>query len=89
MAFGQYLKDTQAELLHVAWPTRTQTIAYTILVALISLGVALYLGLFDYVFTSSLTRLIGASPVNPIQVSEAATGTVPAVDFEIATSTQQ
>ncbi len=62
MAIGQYLKDTRAELRHVAWPTRTQTIVYTILVAAISIGVALYLGLFDYLFTSALTRVIGAVP---------------------------
>jgi preprotein translocase SecE subunit len=45
MALGQYLKDTRAELRHVAWPTRTQTIVFTILVALVSIFVAAYLGL--------------------------------------------
>ena len=40
----QYLKDTRAELRHVAWPTQTQTIVYTLLVAGISLGTAAYLG---------------------------------------------
>jgi len=44
--FLQYLKDTRGELRHVAWPTQTQTIVYTILVALLSVGVSLYLGLF-------------------------------------------
>ena len=41
----QYFKDTRAELRHVAWPTQTQTIVYTLLVAGISLGTAAYLGL--------------------------------------------
>ncbi len=60
--FGQYLKDTQGELRHVAWPTRTQTIIYTVLVALISIGVAAYLGFFDFVFTTGLTDGVAALP---------------------------
>ena len=58
---GQYLKDTRGELRHVAWPTRTQTIVYTVLVALLSVGVSLYLGLFDYIFTGALSRALGVS----------------------------
>lgn len=56
MSFLQYLKDTRGELRHVAWPTRTQTIVYTVVVILLSLFVAVYLGFFDYVFTTGLTR---------------------------------
>ncbi len=76
MGIGQYIKDTQGELRHVAWPTRTQTIVYTILVAVISFGVALYLGLFDYLFTGALTRFLQAMPesTNPaVQVNEVTT----------------
>lgn len=58
--FGQYIKDTRAELRHVAWPTQNQTIVYTLLVALISVGVAAYLGLFDFLFTTGLTRVLSA-----------------------------
>jgi preprotein translocase subunit SecE len=81
---GQYLKETRGELKHVAWPTRTQTVVYTVLVALISVGVALYLGLFDYIFTTGLTHLVTNLPAqNPITVTQqpAATST--------ATSTAQ
>ncbi len=60
--FGQYLRDTRMELRHVAWPTRTQTIVYAVLVAAISIGVALYLGLFDFLFTSGLARLLAVLP---------------------------
>ena len=68
---GQYLKDTQGELRHVAWPTRTQTIVYTVLVALISIGVALYLGFFDFLFTTGLARVVNVLPsTNPIQVTQ-------------------
>lgn len=60
MSLFQYIRDTQGELRHVAWPTRTQTIVYTVLVAGVSVAVALYLGLFDYIFTSTLARYVGA-----------------------------
>ncbi len=90
MALGQYLKDTQAELRHVAWPTRTQTIVFTVLVALISIFTAAYLGLFDYVFTTALTNYLSALPSAPADVG--ATGTsssaIPGVDVTISTSTQ-
>ena len=58
MSFLQYLKDTRGELNHVAWPTRMQTIVYTILVIALSILVALYLGFFDYVFTTGLARAV-------------------------------
>ena len=58
----QYLKDTRAELRHVAWPTRTQTIVYTLLVAGISLGTAAYLGFFDFLFTTGLSQLVNNLP---------------------------
>jgi len=60
----QYLKDTRAELRHVAWPTQTQTIVYTLLVAGISLGTAAYLGFFDFLFTTGLSQLVTNLPVS-------------------------
>ena len=59
---SQYLKDTRAELRHVAWPTQTQTIVYTLLVAAISLGLAAYLGLFDFLFTTGLSQVVNNLP---------------------------
>ena len=58
MSFIQYLKDTRGELHHVAWPTRTQTILYTVIVMAISVFVAFYLGLFDFIFTTGLSRIL-------------------------------
>ena len=88
--FGQYLKDTQGELRHVAWPTRMQTIVYTILVALISIGVALYLGLFDFLFTGALARLIEVLPGgSPIQITQQPVTATPTVDFSVPTTTTQ
>jgi preprotein translocase SecE subunit len=68
---AKYLQETRAELRHVAWPTQTQTIVYTVMVALLSVGVSLYLGFFDFMFTSTLTRVISALPSrNQIQVTQ-------------------
>jgi preprotein translocase SecE subunit len=80
MSFIQYLKDTRSELNHVAWPTRVQTIIYTVLVISLSVLVALYLGLFDFLFTSGLARVIEvlpgsvATPAPSVQLETSAPG---------------
>lgn len=58
MQLAQYIKETRAELKHVSWPTRKQAIVYTIVVIVISLVTAVYLGAFDYVFTTLLKLVI-------------------------------
>jgi preprotein translocase SecE subunit len=67
----QYIKDTRGELHHVAWPTREQTIVYTILIAGISVFIALYLGLFDFIFTTSLAKGLSFLPqTSPVTVTQ-------------------
>ena len=75
MGLGQYLKDTQAELRHVAWPTQTQTIVFTILVIGISVFISLYLGFFDFIFTGILQRVVEATGGNPIHITDVSTTT--------------
>lgn len=53
-----FLKDARNELRKVVWPTRQEAIRYTIIVIAISIGIALFLGGFDYVFHFILNRLI-------------------------------
>ena len=53
-----YLKEVRAELRHVSWPTRTQTIVYTLVVVAVSAAAAVYLGLWDYVFSVALKQII-------------------------------
>lgn len=91
MGLIQYVKDTQGELRHVAWPTRLQTIVYTVLVVLISVGVSLYLGLFDYLFTTGLARFLQVLPAaNPSAIEQPIATTSAALELaEIATSSQQ
>jgi preprotein translocase subunit SecE len=50
-----YIRDTRGEMKHVSWPTRTQTVVYTALVILVSIALAFYLGLFDFLFTEGVS----------------------------------
>ena len=53
----QYIKDVRAEIKHVSWPTRAQTIAYTVVVVAVSLATATYLGIWDYIFSAIILRI--------------------------------
>ena len=78
MALIQYLKDTRSELNHVAWPTRMQTIVFTALVILLSALIAVYLGFFDYVFTTGLGRGLELLPqVEAPTIQDVQVDTVP------------
>jgi preprotein translocase subunit SecE len=53
-----YIKDSIQEMKKVTWPTKEETKNYTLLVIGISLGVAVFLGALDYIFTKILELLI-------------------------------
>ncbi len=53
-----YLKDTRGELSHVSWPTRRQAIVFTAIVVAVSIVVAAYLGLFDYVLSLIIQKFV-------------------------------
>jgi len=57
MKITEYIKDTRAEMNHVNWPTRAETIRFTVMVIAVSLGVAILLGIADFVFGKLLTLL--------------------------------
>jgi len=57
MKITEYIKETQAEMTHVTWPTRKQAISYAVAVILVSIVTALLLALFDFVFARLLTLL--------------------------------
>jgi len=42
-----YFRATRGELKHVSWPTQRQTIIYTLLVIIVSVATALYIGVLD------------------------------------------
>jgi preprotein translocase SecE subunit len=58
MSLITYLKDTQGELKHVSWPTRNQTIAFTMVVVVISVFVSFFLGFFDYLLKLVLEKFV-------------------------------
>ncbi len=58
MGFIKYLQETKAELKFVKWPSQKQTMIYTALVIIISIITAIYLGVFDFIFTSGVNKLI-------------------------------
>jgi preprotein translocase subunit SecE len=53
-----YIRDTRDELAHVTWPTRKQAFAYTIIVIIVSLFTAFFLGFFDYLFTLIIQKFV-------------------------------
>ena len=54
-----YIKETRSEMKHVNWPTRKQAVTFTVIVIAISLGVAAFLGFFDYLFSLGIARFLG------------------------------
>ncbi|PIP58252.1 MAG: preprotein translocase subunit SecE [Candidatus Vogelbacteria bacterium CG22_combo_CG10-13_8_21_14_all_37_9] len=58
MSLLNYFKDTRSEMKHVSWPTRKQVINFTLLVLLICILTGIFLGLFDFLFTTGLKALI-------------------------------
>ena len=59
MKLTDYLKETKVEMKHVNWPTRKQSVAFTLVVIGLTLAFAAFLGLFDYLFSLGLGQLIG------------------------------
>jgi len=53
-----FLKEVRIELKRVTWPTRQQTIKYTLIVISLSLAVAAFLGGLDYLFSWLLNRFV-------------------------------
>lgn len=53
-----YFRGAYSELRKVTWPTRKQVINYSIVVIAMSLGVAIFFGVLDYIFNLGLGALI-------------------------------
>lgn len=46
----RYFKGTRAELRKVTWPTRDETKSLTTIIVIVTVAMALFLGLLDYIF---------------------------------------
>jgi len=53
-----YIKQSRTELKKVIWPSKKETLNHTLLVIGISLGVALFLGLVDYILTLGFEQIL-------------------------------
>lgn len=53
-----YFIGSYAEMKKVTWPTKQQTINYSLLVIGLSVGVAVFFSILDYVFNLGITQLI-------------------------------
>ncbi len=56
----KFLKQVKAEMTKVVWPSRNKTILYSFVVILVSLFVAYYMALFDFIFVKyGIEALLG------------------------------
>jgi len=53
-----FLQEARREFKRVNWPTAKETTRLTSVVIIVSLGVAAFLGLLDFIFSTILQRLI-------------------------------
>ena len=47
MRFIEYIKETKGEMKHVNWPSRVQVTIFTLVIIVISIFTAAFLGFFD------------------------------------------
>jgi preprotein translocase SecE subunit len=59
-AITTYLKHVREEFAHIHWPSRETAIAHTLVVIVIALVLALWIGVLDYGLGALVGRLIGA-----------------------------
>lgn len=54
----EYFQEIKTELKHVIWPSRSQTLYYTLIVIVLSVVISYYLGIFDFIFSQVLQKII-------------------------------
>ena len=68
-AIKNYFVGAFQEMKKVTWPTKSQTINYSIMVIALSVGMALFFGVLDYIFNWGVTN-IGWASVLPYEYLE-------------------
>ncbi|MFC1663597.1 preprotein translocase subunit SecE [Patescibacteria group bacterium] len=53
-----FLKEVRIEMKKVNWPTKQETLRYTLIVVGISVAVAAFLGTLDFIFTILLNKFV-------------------------------
>lgn len=54
-----FIQESRQELKRVNWPSRAETMRYTMFVIAFSLGLAIFLGVLDLAFVQVLERSLG------------------------------
>ena len=60
-AVVRYFKETRAELRKVTWPTREETKTLTTIIVIVTVAMAIFLGLLDYLFQTVVAGIITGS----------------------------
>ena len=55
---SKYFKETRAELRKVTWPTRDESINLTIIIVTVTVVVAIFLGLLDFLFQEVVSGIL-------------------------------
>ncbi len=56
--FFQFLKEVKVELMKVTWPNRGELIGSTVIVVVLSMIMAVYVGFLDFILSSLFGRII-------------------------------
>jgi len=57
----RFYGESKQELRHVNWPARSEAVRLTIIVIGISLGLAVFLGAFDFLFSYGLKLFVSGN----------------------------
>ena len=58
-ALTSYLKHVREEFTHIVWPSTRTAIAHTLVVVLIAIFVAVFIGLLDFLFRTGVSSIVG------------------------------
>jgi len=58
-AIERFIRETRGELQKVSWPTREEAWRLTVVVTAVTIFMAAFLGLFDWVFTKLFALILG------------------------------
>lgn len=58
MSIISHIKEAGAEMKNVKWPSRKQVVQYTVIIIILSLLIAAYVGAFDVLFTKIIGWII-------------------------------
>ncbi|KKU15813.1 preprotein translocase subunit SecE [Candidatus Jorgensenbacteria bacterium RIFCSPLOWO2_02_FULL_45_12] len=57
-SISNFIQESRQELKRVNWPTKKETVKYTVFVVLFSIGIAAFLGILDFIFVNVLENVV-------------------------------